>query len=82
MQDMPRIANQTLLISLEDALAVAPMRTLVGLDADDPRARHNARADLVRHLVERMQGLEFEGDRYAGPSVQPYLFPGDLAPLG
>ena len=33
-------------------------------------------------LVERMQGLEFEGEGNAGRSSQPTLFPGDLSPMG
>ena len=44
--------------------------------------RRNARVDLARHLVERMQGLEIEGEANVGRSSQPTLFPGDLSPMG
>lgn len=82
MATMSRIADAILFTHIEVALAVASEATLVGLGADDPRTQRNARLDLARHLVERMQGLEIEGGTNAGRSSQPTLFPGDLSPIG
>lgn len=82
MATMSRIADEILLTHIEVALAVASEATLVGLGADDPRTQRNARLDLARHLVERMQGLEIEGGTNAGRSSQPTLFPGDPSPIG
>ena len=82
MATMSRIADEILLTHIEVALAVASEATLVGLGADDPRTQRNARVDLARHLVERMQGLEIEGEGNAARSSQPTLFPGDLTPMG
>ena len=79
---MSRIADEILFTHIEVALAVASEATLVGLGADDPRTQRNARVDLARHLVERMQGLEIEGEGNAGRSSQPTLLPGDLSPMG
>lgn len=82
MATMSRIADEILFTHIEVAIAIASEATLVGLGADDPRTQRNARVDLARHLVERMQGLEFEGEGNAGRSSQPTLFPGDLSPMG
>lgn len=82
MSAMPRIADEILFTHIEVALAVASEATLVGLGAADPRTQRNARVDLARHLVERMQGLEIEGEGIVGRSSQPTLFPGDLSPMG
>lgn len=82
MCDMSRITDDILLTHLEVALAVAPEAMLVRLSADDPRAQRNARVDLARHLVERMQRFAIECEANGNMSVQPCLFPGDLAPMG
>ena len=82
MYGMSQIADEILFTHFEIALAVASEATLVGLGADDPRTQRNARVDLAHHLVERMQGLEIEGDMNASRSSQPTLFPGDLSPMG
>lgn len=82
MAAMSRIADDVLLTHLEVALAVAPEPTLAGLNADDPRAQRSARVDLARHLVERMRGFVIEDDGNAGGDIQPWLFPGDVAPIG
>ncbi|MBC2668214.1 hypothetical protein ACFOON_11200 [Novosphingobium piscinae] len=79
---MTRIDDDILLTHLEVALAVAPERTLVRLNADDPRAQRRARMDLARHLVERMRGFLIESEGYAAAGGQPCLFPGDLSPMG
>ncbi len=79
---MTRIADEILFTHIEVAIAIASEATLVGLGADDPRTQRNSRVDLARHLVERMQGLEIEGEGNAGRSSQPTLFPGDLSPMG
>lgn len=82
MATMSRIADEILFTHIEVALAVASEATLVGLGADDPRTQRNARVDLTRYLVERMQVLEIEGEGNGGRSSQPTLFPGDLSPIG
>lgn len=82
MATMSRIADEILLTHIEVAIAIASEATLVGLGADDPRTQRNARVDLARHLVERMQGLEIEGEGNASRSSQSTLFPGDLSPMG
>lgn len=79
---MDRIADDILLTHLEVALAVAPERTLAGLNAVDPRAQRSARVDLARHLVERMRGFEISGEVYPTGSRQSCLFAGDLSPIG
>lgn len=79
---MSRIADEILFTHIEVALAVASEATLIGLGADDPRTQRNARVDLARHLVERMQGLEIDGEGDASRNSQPTLFPGDLSPMG
>lgn len=82
MSTMSRIADEILFTHIEVALAVASEATLVGLGADDPRTQSNARVDLARHLVERMQGLKIEGEGNASRSSQSTLFPGDFSPMG
>lgn len=72
---MTRISDETLLTSIEVALAVAPAFAIAGLSADDPRLQRRARLDLARHLADRIDGLVGECEQFSSAKTQAQLFP-------
>lgn len=80
---MSRVADDTLALYIEVALATAPPSLLDGLVDSDGRRRHAAIGEIARQLVERLRCFDIVSeDMLAGAEAQPSLLPPDLAPLG
>lgn len=76
---MDRIAPQQLRISIESALADAPVEWVRGLSAASPARRLTAAEALAAYLVGRVERV---GSTRDAPSMQPALFHDDLSSLG
>lgn len=82
MASMIRIDEDTLLLQLEVALAVAAPAQLNGLADCDRVRRRAATADIARHLAERLRCFDIRYEKDGGTQAQPSLFPDDLSPIG